>query len=140
MEVNLSEGVTNSDWIIGNIRHVGFYRVNYDKESWKLLISQLNKDYKVIEEINRAVLIDDSFNLGKAELIDQTVFFEVVEYLKNEESDLPFIPAFYGLNMISDLLVDNYLTYERFKKYYMNLLVKQYNSSNWKDVTDPNKL
>jgi hypothetical protein len=132
--------VSSSDWIIGNIQHSGFFRVNYDAENWKLLIDQLLSDNKKIHVVNRAVLIDDAFNLGKAELIDQLLYFNLTSYLQSEDSDLPFVPAFYSLNAVADLLVDSYETSQLFGKFYMNLLEKKYNETGWKNQNDPNLL
>ena len=53
-----------NNWLIGNIQHSGFYRVNYDLENWNKLIKQLKENHTLINPINRAQLIDDSFNLG----------------------------------------------------------------------------
>ncbi len=78
MNVNVPD---NSSWIIANIKHAGFYRVNYDTNNWNELIKQLNNDHQVINNINRAELLDDSFNLGRADLIDQTIFLNVSSYL-----------------------------------------------------------
>jgi aminopeptidase N len=99
VEIELS--VPSTEWIIGNIKHAGYYRVNYDTQNWKLLINQLNnKEHKLIGVVNRAELIDDAFNLGKAEWIDQLVFFDLVKYLKKEEDPMPFVTAFAGLNTV----------------------------------------
>ena len=47
--------INNTDkdqWIIGNIKHSGFYRVNYDESNWNLLIKQLINDHNKIDVIN----------------------------------------------------------------------------------------
>ena len=94
-----------STWVIANLKHAGFYRVNYDATNWNELIKQLNNDnYEAIDETSRAQLIDDSFNLGRAGLIDQTVFLNISNYLVNEKSPMPFRAAFYGLDFISDIV------------------------------------
>jgi flagellar biosynthesis regulator FlaF len=67
----------DGNWIIGNLKHSGFYRVNYDDKNWILLIDQLRQNHKAIEKTARAQLIDDSFNLGRAEIIDQLEFFKL---------------------------------------------------------------
>jgi aminopeptidase N len=42
------------DWYIGNIKHTGFYRVNYDEQNWNLLIKQLNDgDFNLIDETSK---------------------------------------------------------------------------------------
>lgn len=35
------------DWVIVNLQHKGYFRVNYDTDNWKALIKQLNTDHKV---------------------------------------------------------------------------------------------
>lgn len=112
--------INNTDkdqWIIGNIKHSGFYRVNYDESNWNLLIKQLINDHNKIDVINRAQLIDDSFNLGRAGLIDQTLFLKITSYLTNESDPLAFQTAFIGLNYIADMLSIDNEAFELFKVY-----------------------
>lgn len=44
----------------------GFYRVNYDLTTWRLLVEQLQRDHLIFPESNRAQLLDDAFNLAKS--------------------------------------------------------------------------
>ena len=111
----MPNGTDENDWIIGNLKHAGFYRVNYDKKSWDLLIDQLNSNHELIDRVSRAQLIDDSFNLGRAEIIDQTVFLKINTYLVKESSPLAFIPAFNGLNIISSLISTEVDTFNAYK-------------------------
>lgn len=106
---------TNEIWIIGNLKHSGFYRVNYDINNWNLLIKQLQTDHNKIDCINRAQLIDDSFNLGRSNLIDQTIFLKITSYLVNESDPLAFQTAFIGLNYIADMLSFNKVYYRYFQ-------------------------
>lgn len=69
----------DGNWIIGNLKHSGFYRVNYDDRTWILLIEQLRQNHSAIESTARAQLIDDSFNLGRAQLTDQLEFFKLTK-------------------------------------------------------------
>ena len=88
---------TNQSWIIANVKHTGFYRVNYDEANWRLLIEQLESgDHEVIDVVSRAQLIDDAFNLGRAELVDQLLFLNITRYLVNETSIIPLIAALQG--------------------------------------------
>ena len=105
----------DSSWVIGNLKHAGFYRVNYDEKNWNMLIEQLKNDFNVLDASSRAQLIDDSFNLGRAELIDQTKFLELVSYLAKETDSLPFVPAVEGLAYFESMLVDKFETFEMFK-------------------------
>lgn len=105
----------DDSWLIGNLKHSGFYRVNYDKQNWDLLIKQLNEEHTIIDPLQRSQLLDDSFNLGKAELIDQMIFLDITKYLRKELNDLPFFVAFNGLDYIAEMLSDDYHAFEMFK-------------------------
>jgi aminopeptidase N len=104
-----------NDWILANLEHAGWYRVNYNKSNWMLLIQQLNDDHEILSRNARAQLIDDSFNLGRAELIDQTVFLDISKYLSKETSPLAFRPAFVAWSEMEKLISDDLVTYGRFK-------------------------
>ncbi len=115
MVINLFDQ-NKENWVIGNLKHSGFYRVNYDSDNWNLLIAQLNSDaYGIIDDISRAQLIDDSFSLGRAEIIDQTIFLNIVKYLKREESGIPFEAAVEGFNYIENMLSVDYIASESLK-------------------------
>ena len=57
---------TLDKWVIFNRAQTGYYRVNYDQNNWELIIAQLKKDHRVISNINKAQLIDDSMELARA--------------------------------------------------------------------------
>jgi aminopeptidase N len=80
----------STDWIIANIQQTSFYRVNYDEGLWKLIIEQLENDFEAIHVLNRAQLIDDSFNLARAELLDFRIFFQVFSFLEKETDFIPW--------------------------------------------------
>ena len=107
MVFNLPQNTSDNEWIVVNLQHAGFYRVNYDDQNWDLLTNQLNTNHTLIESTNRAVLLDDSYNLGKAEIIKQTTFLNVTRYLVNEEDPSPFEAAFHGLEFIHSMLIND---------------------------------
>ena len=115
-----------SDLIVANLKFAGFYRVNYDQSNWNKLIEQLKTDYEKIDEISRAQLLDDSFNLGRAQLVDQTVFLSMASYLKNENMPIPFQSAFFGLEFLADMLSSDSTAYDLLKDFYVKLVEKQY--------------
>ena len=80
----------------------GFYRVNYDKESWYRIIDTLKtKNFSTIHVINRAAIIDDLLNLARANLLDYTIALDGLQYLKQETSYLPFKAAFTSLDYLT---------------------------------------
>ena len=64
-------------------------------------------DHTVFDSLTRAQLLDDSFNLGRAEHISQEIFLELASYLINEEDPLPFQSALNGLSYIYEMLYQN---------------------------------
>ncbi|KAL8580187.1 hypothetical protein ACOMHN_059160 [Nucella lapillus] len=72
------------DWAVVNLRHEGYYRVNYDVTTWKALIAQLNTDHTVFHQMNRAALMDDAFNLVKAKLLPLDIALQTLDYMKKE--------------------------------------------------------
>jgi aminopeptidase N len=115
----------NDHWVIGNIYHAGFYRVNYvGFNNWNLLIKQLKTDHTKINHISRAQLIDDSFNLGRTRELEQTLFLELSEYLVYETSPLVFTAAYNSFDYISEMLIPNDADFGYFKVTYHTVLEK----------------
>jgi aminopeptidase N len=121
VEISLPNGLDRNSWILANVKHAGFYRVNYDSNNWNLLIDQLNNDHTLIDSTSRAQLIDDSFNLGRAEKLDQLLYLRLLNYLKKETDPLPFSAAFNGLDYIADMLLSDFDAFEMFKVFKLNL-------------------
>ena len=69
----------------------------------------------MIDLASRAQLLDDSFNLANAELINMTIFLKLVNYLKFEEDSLPFKSASEGLAFFNSMLIHNYTIHKVFK-------------------------
>lgn len=38
------------DWILGNVQQYGFYRVNYDTDNWRALMTQLKQQHTVCRQ------------------------------------------------------------------------------------------
>lgn len=91
-------------WLNVNLiqRNVGYYRVNYDTRNWKAIIDELHGElFNSIHSLNRAQLLDDSFNLARYNYLDFNVTMHLIKYL-HQESDL--IPLTAGFKAIEFLL------------------------------------
>ena len=44
-------GIQDEDWIIGNQQQYGFYRITYEDDNWRALITQLKKQHEVCREM-----------------------------------------------------------------------------------------
>ncbi|KAJ8311347.1 hypothetical protein KUTeg_010702 [Tegillarca granosa] len=116
---------TGDSWILGNVQQYGFYRVNYDNENWKALIQQLKNNHEKISVINRAQIINDVWNLGKAGETDMENAFEAVEYLNAEMNRVPWVTAARELSYLDDMLAKT-AYYDDFKVWYDILLSTQF--------------
>jgi len=106
-------------------------------------VSQLNNNSSsldLIDETSRAQLIDDSYNLGRAEFVEQTLFLRLISYLRtrNETDSKPFLVSLKGLNYISDMMAlsSNVTIRNLFRTFFQSLFRNSYTRLNWKNITD----
>ena len=78
--------------------------VNYDKENWRLIAEQLNRDHTKIHVINRAQLLDDAFNLAKSGMLDYETALSLTSYLSKETEYIPWSAALSGLSYVNKML------------------------------------
>lgn len=62
--VSLTLPNADVDWVVVNLRHRGYFRVNYDAENWKALITQLNTDHWVLHRKQRTSPLCQSKSTG----------------------------------------------------------------------------
>uniref|UniRef100_A0A8C2X8C1 Aminopeptidase n=1 Tax=Cyclopterus lumpus TaxID=8103 RepID=A0A8C2X8C1_CYCLU len=85
-----SSDTSNGEWILANVNCAGYYRVNYNRENWERLSTQLETDPHRIPLMNRGQLVDDAFNLARAKLIEVTLALNSTRFLQNERALLPW--------------------------------------------------
>ncbi|XP_053722213.1 aminopeptidase Ey-like [Synchiropus splendidus] len=81
------------DWLVANVDMKGFYRVNYDPLNWERLLSKLESRHQDIPLINRAQIIDDAFNLARANLVSTTLALRTTRFLRAEVDYMPWQSA-----------------------------------------------
>ncbi|KAJ8315386.1 hypothetical protein KUTeg_007536 [Tegillarca granosa] len=86
------------------MQQYGFYRVNYDQRNWKALIDQLNKNHSVIHMVNRAQIINDAWELVKADMLDIGTALDLLSYLIKEKDYIPWYAAVGELEYVDDML------------------------------------
>lgn len=96
--------MNDEGWVIFNLQSTGFYRVNYDLKNWYRLIAELKFNPKTIHVLNRAQLIDDSFNLARAGELSHTVPFTLVSYLQKEDDYIPWYSVLNSMSFIVERL------------------------------------
>ena len=105
-----------NDWVLLNIQETGYYRVNYDINTWKLLSNELDRgNLGLIHVVNRAQLIDDSFNLARTQRLSYSVAFDILLYLARETDYIPWASTDRALSFLHSYLVGS-PEYPRFRK------------------------
>ncbi|CAG5926734.1 unnamed protein product [Menidia menidia] len=122
--------MNDNTWLLGNINQTGYFRVNYDLQNWKLLIHQLHTNPQVISVGNRAGLIDDAFNLARAGYLPQGVPLQLIGYLPEEPSFLPWHAASRALYQL-DKLLDRTDEYRLFSDYVLKQVASRYHQMGW---------
>ncbi|XP_053698817.1 aminopeptidase N-like [Sabethes cyaneus] len=114
--IRLSTNVSAQSWIIANKQQIGFYRVNYDVRNWYLIIDALHENYTNVHRLNRAQLLDDSFELARSNRIDMEIVLDLMLYLQNELEYHPWTAASSTLSYFYGRLrgTENYANYQHF--------------------------
>ncbi|XP_060526993.1 uncharacterized protein LOC132702418 [Cylas formicarius] len=98
LEIDVPAG---ANWIILNTQATGFYRVNYDDTLWTNIAAALNStDFGGIHELNRAQIVDDSFNLVRINKLNYSRVFAIIDFLRSDVSHYPWMPALNGFSFL----------------------------------------
>ncbi|CAG9802728.1 unnamed protein product [Chironomus riparius] len=97
---------TLDEWIIFNIQLVGYYRVDYSRELWDVIIKGYKANFQIIHHVNRKVLHEEIY-LGWSILKTKTAsdcleFMSVLEY---ETSGVIWRTASYYLEQLHKFLL-----------------------------------
>ncbi|XP_031848716.1 suppressor of ER stress-induced death [Nomia melanderi] len=131
---------SSKEWTIFNVQETGYYRVNYDRMNWQMIINQLNKEsYRDISTINRAQLIDDALNLARAGRLDYATALDVTSYLAHETEYLPWKSALTAMHYLDSMLI-KMPSYDKFRVYILKLIDNVYKQVGFKDNPDDPQL
>ncbi|XP_032687648.1 putative aminopeptidase-2 [Odontomachus brunneus] len=121
-EDTLDLQVDPKEWVIFNVQSSGFYRVNYNHDGWQRIFDVLHSDkFTDIHVLNRAALVDDLLNLGRAGYQDYATVLEGITYLKRETNYLAFRAGLNGLSYLSKRF-SGYEEHSLFKQYVLSLI------------------
>ncbi|XP_025162755.1 glutamyl aminopeptidase-like isoform X2 [Harpegnathos saltator] len=75
----------NINFVLFNKEQNGYFRVNYDENSWNRIANVLHSDnYNQINVLNRAQLIDDAYYFMTQNYISPLIFWRIASYLKHD--------------------------------------------------------
>lgn len=104
----------SNDWIIFNKQQSGYFRVNYDKQNWNMIIQELQgENFTRIHVLNRAQLIDDAFNLAQYGHLTFDVLLELLSYLEHEKDFIPLNAGFKAMIYLNRMLFGHEI-YDKF--------------------------
>lgn len=134
--------VDTSDWFIINYQQTGFYRVKYDRDSWRSLINAMSqKNHSNIHVTNRAQLVDDAFNLVRAQKMVYDEVLNLTNYLRNETEYLPWKAFFNGISFLlqrSEGRTDE--VYSLIQSYILHLTLDMYKAVDFTDASNDDHL
>ncbi|XP_052212469.1 LOW QUALITY PROTEIN: aminopeptidase N-like [Dreissena polymorpha] len=116
---NVDIPAPGSGWVLGNPMQYGFYRVNYDRRNWDMLIQQLVTNHTVIHAINRAQIINDAWSLAKSGDLAMEVAIQTTNYLDKEREYVPWPAASSQLSFVNSMLARHPLN-GSFRKFVRN--------------------
>nr|QCI02834.1 aminopeptidase N [Chilo infuscatellus] len=96
----IDRGYQGLQWVIFNKQASGFYRVNYDRTNWALLTQALRANVKDIHEYNRAQIIDDTYNFGRAGIMSYDRVFNIISFLEFDDEYAPWMAAIDAFNFL----------------------------------------
>nr|XP_022919428.1 uncharacterized protein LOC111428220 [Onthophagus taurus] len=124
------------NWFILNKQQTGFYRVNYDATNWDLIINYLDSDdFNKIPVLNRAQLIDDSFNLARAKRINYDIPLRLSRYLTRETEYIPLATFLKSASFLNNYLISTE-HYDNFKPFVIESLKTAYETLKIADSTN----
>ncbi|KAM6942737.1 aminopeptidase Ey-like [Xenentodon cancila] len=97
---NTDVALGSSEWLMANVNMKGFYRVNYDPDNWERLLAKLNSRHQEIPLINRVQIIDDAFNLARANILNITLALRTTKFLDKEVEYMPWETAVHNLDYL----------------------------------------
>nr|ADK11714.1 aminopeptidase N [Sitophilus oryzae] len=132
--LTLSGVLDGNSWIILNNRQSGFYRVNYDSTLWSAIKTALHANHLNIDVLNRAQIVSDAYNFGRAGASTVMSDFsykdvlDVLRYLEHEVEYYPWYAAIIGNNHILTRIGYDSTEGKQFSQWMLNLLEHVYST------------
>ncbi|CAG9772410.1 unnamed protein product [Ceutorhynchus assimilis] len=125
-------------WIVLNNHATSYYRVNYNNLWDSLIVALQDGNFSGIPEVNRAAFVDDSFHLARANMLNYTKVFSIIDFLKNDTSHYPWLPAIRGFNFLLLRIGQDSRLGQAMSRHILELLTNIYASVPWINLNPGN--
>uniref|UniRef100_A0A8D8FLW3 Aminopeptidase N n=4 Tax=Culex pipiens TaxID=7175 RepID=A0A8D8FLW3_CULPI len=124
------------DYVYLNVDRTGYYRVNYDYASWK----KLTNNFPNLPPVTRSQLVDDAFNLARAEFIQYDIPLTLIILVSQYPQDIPAWSSLTrGLNYLNDMM-SREPVYEAFLAVMRSILRKSFEQLGFEDRPEDDHL
>lgn len=128
------------EWFLLNIQATGYYRVNYDVDSWARLVAGLrSENFDGIDETNRAQIVDDLLNLARVDYVSYDLALSVTKYLEKEDNHLPWKSFFTAVSFLNQRF-DGHNISQDFSDYVLGLVQPLYQKVGFVDLPNESQL
>lgn len=118
--IEIENVVDIDEYIYLNINRTGYYRVSYDYSSWQ----KLTVNFKQLPNVTRSQLVDDAFELARAEMITYDIPLTLLIMVRSLEDEvLSWIAISNGIDYISNMIMRE-PAYESFRA-VMRFVIRQ---------------
>ncbi|ERE90258.1 glutamyl aminopeptidase-like protein [Cricetulus griseus] len=131
--ITLNSGLGGDVFLKINPDHIGFYRVNYEAETWDRIAETLSSNHLNFSTADRTSFIDDAFALARAQLLNYGKALNLTSYLKSEEDFLPWQRAISALTYIISMFEDDRELYPMIETYFQGRVKPIADSLGWQD-------
>ncbi|KAL5284042.1 hypothetical protein ACFFRR_006361 [Megaselia abdita] len=119
------DGGWSLQWILFNVNQRGYYRVNYDQNTWKMLGQVLRRNYKTFSWENRAQLVNDAFDMARTHYVSNfSLVLDLLHFYQNETELSPWVVFDKHVSMLSSRL-SGFEIYKNFENFMKFLLLDQ---------------
>lgn len=108
--IDIPDAVDPQHWLYVNVKRTGYYRVNYDYNSWVILANNFAKFTPVV----KAQLVDDALNLARAEILTYDIPLTFLKALGSDDDALPWAAIENSLQYLT-YMINREPAYEHFR-------------------------
>lgn len=132
--ITLNANLSRAGFLKINPDHIGFYRVNYEEETWDWIAETLSSNHTNFSSADRSSFIDDAFALARAQLLDYKTALNLTRYLKSEEDFLPWERVISAVSYIISMFEDDRELYPLIETYFRSQVKPIADSLGWQDT------